>query len=122
MKKLELFWYILSIFFIQSCNRGSGKVVTDFNIDLGEIKNHTTKNFFIKVRNEGSRPVKILRVNASCNCIANNFSSLVMTPGSVDSIQFTIQATETGVKHEKIVIHSSGSIKFNIVNIKVKAI
>lgn len=76
------------------------------SVNLGTIATGAKPSNTVKISNQGSKTVYILRVNASMN-IGYNFDSKTLNPGEIKELSFTYLGRESGKINETIEIYLS---------------
>jgi hypothetical protein len=77
--------------------------VESMEIDLGTMYNGTTKTGKISIKNIGTQPLKIIRVQPSCGCTTIKQPKSELTPGENDVIEVALNTTGFRGKVEKYV-------------------
>ncbi len=67
--------------------------IDNMTVDLGPVYNGATVTGVIRLRNIGTQPLKILRVQPSCGCTAVRQPKSELQPGEGDSVEVSFNAT-----------------------------
>ena len=71
-------------------------LVSDFSIDIGELRSGQIKEVTIPLHNMGASALVILETIPSCNCIENITYKNIIMPNESSELTFTIKASDNG--------------------------
>lgn len=82
-------------------------------------KKDSTINLYVTVRNDTSIPLKITRVESSCECLTINYPAHIIEPNTSKVYNSSFSSNETGTHYREIFFYSDAEVPINIIGFNI---
>jgi hypothetical protein len=100
-------------------NKGPQLSIDDASYDAGVIRKFGIVKHVFKLRNVGSKPLKIIDAKATCSCVVTDISNQTILPGGNGELPVEVKVATIGRKTEQIRILTNEKNNTHILSVSV---